>query len=162
MPFQLLNIGTVISLGFYRLVWTTTPRGAAERCARVTGEASAEQRCSRATDFAELNAPPMLNYGTVYPQALLVFVITLMYSVVSPLILPFGAIYFGMGYLVYKYKLLFGLSALRRPGRTLCSGADCRLHFLRQSSTSRTSRAARPGRQPSRAWCSASSSSRSS
>lgn len=53
----------------------------------------------------------MLNYGTVYPQALLVFVITLIYSVVSPLILPFGAIYFGMGYLVYKYKLLFGATS---------------------------------------------------
>lgn len=39
----------------------------------------------------------MLNYGWVYPQALLVFTITLMYSVVSPLILVFGAIYFGMG-----------------------------------------------------------------
>lgn len=45
---------------------------------------------------------------TVYPQAILVFIITLMYSVISPLILVFGAIYFGMGYLVYKYKLLFG------------------------------------------------------
>lgn len=56
----------------------------------------------------------MLNYGTVYPQALLVFIITLMYSVVSPLILPFGAIYFGMGYLVYKYKLLFGASRATR------------------------------------------------
>jgi hypothetical protein len=37
----------------------------------------------------------MLNYGWVYPQALLVFTITLVYSVVSPLILVFGAIYFG-------------------------------------------------------------------
>lgn len=39
----------------------------------------------------------MLNYGWVYPQALLVFTITLVYSVVSPLILVFGAIYFGVG-----------------------------------------------------------------
>ncbi|CDZ98226.1 Uncharacterized conserved protein [Phaffia rhodozyma] len=84
MPFQLLNIGTVLSLGFYRAFYTKTPR-----------------------DFAELNAPPMLNYGTVYPQAILVFTVTLMYSVISPLVLVFGAIYFGMGYLVYKYKLLF-------------------------------------------------------
>lgn len=28
MPFQLLNIGTIISLGLKRLMWTTTPRGA--------------------------------------------------------------------------------------------------------------------------------------
>jgi calcium permeable stress-gated cation channel len=59
-------------------------------------------------DFAELNAPPMINYGVVYPQAILMFVITLLYSVVYPLIVVFGSIYFGMAYVVYKYKLLFG------------------------------------------------------
>ena len=50
----------------------------------------------------------MINYGVVYPQAILVFVITLLYSVIQPLILIFGAVYFGMAYVVYKYKLLFG------------------------------------------------------
>lgn len=52
----------------------------------------------------------MINYGVVYPQAILMFVITLLYSVVQPLIVIFGAIYFGVGYVVYKYKLLFGES----------------------------------------------------
>ncbi|KAF8876644.1 hypothetical protein BD779DRAFT_1804233 [Infundibulicybe gibba] len=69
---------------FYRAFLTRTPR-----------------------DFAELNAPPMINYGVVYPQAILMFVITMLYSVVQPLIVIFGAIYFGVGYVVYKYKLLF-------------------------------------------------------
>jgi len=49
----------------------------------------------------------VINYGTVYPQAILIFVITLLYSITQPLILIFGAIYFGVAYLVYKYKLLF-------------------------------------------------------
>lgn len=66
-------------------------------------------------DFAELNAPPMINYGVVYPQAILVFVITLLYSVIQPLILIFGAVYFGVAYVVYKYKLLFG-KGKRFPG----------------------------------------------
>ncbi|KAL6304476.1 hypothetical protein BKA93DRAFT_825654 [Sparassis latifolia] len=57
--------------------------------------------------FAELNAPPTINYGVVYPQAILIFVITLLYSVIQPLILVFGAFYFGVAYVVYKYKLLF-------------------------------------------------------
>lgn len=64
----------------------------------------------------------MVNYGAVYPQAILIFVITLTYSVVFPPILIFGAIYFGVAYLVYKYKLLFGVSI-----NILCmltSGAD--------------------------------------
>lgn len=84
MPLQLLNLGTVIPRVIYRIFWTRTPR-----------------------DFAELNAPPMINYGAVYPQAILIFVVTLMYSVIQPLILIFGAIYFGIAYVVYKYKVLF-------------------------------------------------------
>ncbi|GLB41104.1 putative cytosolic domain of 10TM putative phosphate transporter [Lyophyllum shimeji] len=84
MPLQLLNLGVIIPRIFYRMFLTRTPR-----------------------DYAELNAPPMINYGVVYPQAILMFVITLLYSVVQPLILVFGAFYFGMAYIVYKYKLLF-------------------------------------------------------
>jgi hypothetical protein len=38
------------------------------------------------------------------------FTIIMLYSVVQPLIVIFGAIYFGVAYVVYKYKLLFGLS----------------------------------------------------
>ncbi|KAG6332150.1 hypothetical protein ID866_6939 [Astraeus odoratus] len=84
MPLQLLNLGVIIPRMIMRIFVTRTPR-----------------------DFAELNAPPMINYGVVYPQAILIFVITILYSVVQPLIVVFGAIYFGVGYLVYKYKLLF-------------------------------------------------------
>ena len=64
-------------------------------------------------DFAELNAPPMINYGVVYPQAILIFTITLLYSIIQPLILIFGAVYFGVAYVVYKYKLLFGAHSLK-------------------------------------------------
>ncbi|KAG9311311.1 hypothetical protein JVU11DRAFT_8399 [Chiua virens] len=84
MPLQLLNLGVLIPRMIFRIFWTRTPR-----------------------DFAELNAPPMINYGVVYPQAILIFVITILYSVVQPLIVIFGAIYFGVAYIVYKYKLLF-------------------------------------------------------
>ncbi|KAG5736119.1 hypothetical protein E4T56_gene6267 [Termitomyces sp. T112] len=84
MPLQLLNLGVIIPRMVFRMFSTRTPR-----------------------DFAELNAPPMINYGVVYPQAILMFVITLLYSVVQPLIVVFGALYFGIGYVVYKYKLLF-------------------------------------------------------
>ncbi|TFK24082.1 DUF221-domain-containing protein [Coprinopsis marcescibilis] len=84
IPLQLLNLGVIIPRMFSLMFFTRTPR-----------------------DFAELNAPPMINYGVVYPQAILMFVITMLYSVVQPLIVIFGAIYFGLAYVVYKYKLLF-------------------------------------------------------
>ena len=84
MPFQLLNIGSVLFMAFYRLFYTRTPRGEFSSSLLIA-------------DFAEIYAPPSLNYGTVYPQAILVFTICLCYSVVSPLILVFGSIYFGVG-----------------------------------------------------------------
>ncbi|TDL20250.1 DUF221-domain-containing protein [Rickenella mellea] len=84
MPLQLLNLGVIIPRLLFRIFITRTPR-----------------------DFAELNAPPMINYGVVYPQAILVFVVTLLYSIIQPVILIFGAVYFGIGYVVYKYNLLF-------------------------------------------------------
>ncbi|THU93310.1 DUF221-domain-containing protein [Dendrothele bispora CBS 962.96] len=84
MPLQLLNLGVIVPRFILRALVIRTPR-----------------------DFAELNAPPMINYGVVYPQAILIFTITMLYSVVQPLIVIFGAVYFGMAYLVYKYKLLF-------------------------------------------------------
>lgn len=55
----------------------------------------------------------MINYGVVYPQAILIFTITLLYSIIQPLILIFGAVYFGVAYVVYKYKLLFGALHLK-------------------------------------------------
>lgn len=88
----------------------------------------------------------MINYGVVYPQAILVFVITLLYSVVQPLILIFGTIYFGVAYVVYKYKLLFGL---------LFFSSQCSAHLLtivnQQCSTSHTSPKAKHGPSRSRA-----------
>ncbi|KAG9086353.1 hypothetical protein FRC07_013119, partial [Ceratobasidium sp. 392] len=83
MPLQLLNIGIIVPRMIYQM-FTKTPR-----------------------DYAELNAPPMINYGAVYPLAILVFVVTIIYSIIQPLILIFGAVYFGVAYLVYKYKLMF-------------------------------------------------------
>ncbi|TKY85352.1 hypothetical protein EX895_005514 [Sporisorium graminicola] len=83
-PLQLLQLPTLILRGFYRLFLTRTPR-----------------------EFAELNAPPTLAMGNVYPQALLIFTLCILYSIVSPLIVIFGAIYFGIAYVVNKYKLLY-------------------------------------------------------
>ena len=101
MPLQLLNLGVIIPSAVMRLFVTRTPRG-------VFTFSSFPSGANQSPDFAELNAPPMINYGVVYPQAILIFVMTLLYSVVQPLIVIFGAIYFGVAYVVYKYKLLFG------------------------------------------------------
>ncbi|KAK0540040.1 hypothetical protein OC835_000838 [Tilletia horrida] len=83
VPLGLLQLPYIISRSWSRM-WTLTPR-----------------------EHAELNVPPMLYMGTVYPQALIVFTLSVLYGIVSPLLPVFGAIYFGGAYLVNKYKLIF-------------------------------------------------------
>lgn len=87
MPLQLLQLPVLFPRWIYRLFYTRTPRG----------ESTGRSRCftqliSRLylLDFAELNTPPPLSLGTVYPQALLVFLICITYSVIAPMILLFG------------------------------------------------------------------------
>jgi len=133
MPLQLLNLGVIIPRFFYRAFYTRTPRG------NSNFFILAHNLCiySLLTDYAELNAPPMINYGVVYPQAILMFVITMLYSVVQPLIVIFGAIYFGVAYVVYKYKLLFGQYPPRSGISSLIDGSNFSfLQALRISGTS--------------------------
>lgn len=83
IPLQLLQLPVTFGRAFGRLT-ARTPR-----------------------QYAELNAPPQLYSGSVYPAALIVFTLGILYSIVTPLITVFVTIYFGLAYLVYKYKLLF-------------------------------------------------------
>ncbi|KAI8389299.1 hypothetical protein BD560DRAFT_381206 [Blakeslea trispora] len=83
-PIQLLQIGPIIVQQFYRTFLCKTPR-----------------------DYAEVSAPRMYNFGWGYPVPVFMFVVVLVYSTISPLILVFGVIYFAMSYLVCKYQLLY-------------------------------------------------------
>ncbi|KAF9967691.1 hypothetical protein BGZ70_008592 [Mortierella alpina] len=82
-PLQLLQIADVFGQVFQGFV-SRTPR-----------------------DYAEARAPPELPYGVVYSNATLVFVVVLIYSCIKPLILVFGALYFAIGILVFKYQVLY-------------------------------------------------------
>lgn len=86
-PFKLLQFGSVFMYPFYRM-GAKTPR-----------------------DFAELVQPNLFNYGFYLPTALLVFILCLVYSVLpgSELVLLLGICYFGLGYFVYKYQLLYAM-----------------------------------------------------
>ncbi|KAL6282697.1 hypothetical protein ACE6H2_013626 [Prunus campanulata] len=58
---------------------------------------------------AELKAawlPSDLGYGTRVPGDMLIITIVLCYSVIAPLILPFGVLYFGIGWLVLRNQAL--------------------------------------------------------
>jgi hypothetical protein len=82
-PMQLLQLADIVNLAIQKM-FSRTPR-----------------------DYAEARAPPQLPYGVVYSNATLAFVVILIYSCIKPMILIFGVIYFAVGYLVFKYQLLY-------------------------------------------------------
>ncbi|OAD07867.1 hypothetical protein MUCCIDRAFT_135153, partial [Mucor lusitanicus CBS 277.49] len=84
MPLNLLLLGAIIIRGFYHLFICSTPR-----------------------EYAENRAPWAFNYGIGYPVPLLVFAIVFEYSLICPLILLFGTVYFCFTYVVYKYQFLY-------------------------------------------------------
>lgn len=84
MPLNMLLLGAIIVRGFKHLFICSTPR-----------------------EHAENRAPWAFNYGIGYPAPLLVFAIVFEYSLICPLVLLFGTLYFCITYIVYKYQFLY-------------------------------------------------------
>ncbi|TPX60735.1 hypothetical protein PhCBS80983_g01641 [Powellomyces hirtus] len=64
--------------------------------------------CETPREFNELAIfSSYLNYGFLYPIHVLIFVICICYSTIAPLILLPGALYFAVGWFVYRNQLLF-------------------------------------------------------
>ncbi|KAK7303075.1 hypothetical protein RJT34_13974 [Clitoria ternatea] len=62
--------------------------------------------CKTEAELKEAWAPGDLGYGTRVPGDMLILTIVLCYSVITPLIIPFGALYFGLGWLVLRNQAL--------------------------------------------------------
>ncbi|CAK7267956.1 hypothetical protein SEPCBS57363_002857 [Sporothrix epigloea] len=62
-------------------------------------------------DYAEIKTPPTFSYGFFLPTAMLVFILCLVYSVMPHgfLVLFLGSLYFALGYVTYKYQLLYAM-----------------------------------------------------
>jgi len=58
-------------------------------------------------------------YGSAYPMYLLVFIIGITYSVMTPLILPFTLAFFVIGLFVTRYQLMYILSPVYESGGNL-------------------------------------------
>ncbi|CAI9264195.1 unnamed protein product [Lactuca saligna] len=62
--------------------------------------------CKTESDIKEAWIPGNLGYATKIPNDMLILTIVICYSVIAPLIIPFGAIYFGLGWLVFRNQVL--------------------------------------------------------
>src|SRR3546814_13739315 len=61
-------------------------------------------------------ADPVIYYGWEYANMLMVLMIVVTYMVISPVVCPFGVVYFGAAFLVYKYQLLYAYIPSRESG----------------------------------------------
>ncbi|PWN32373.1 uncharacterized protein FA14DRAFT_192586 [Meira miltonrushii] len=87
IPLQLLQLPVTFGRAFGRLT-AKTPR-----------------------QHAELNAPSLLYSGNIYPAASMVFILGVLYSIVTPLITVFTIIYFALAYLLLLSNLTLPLIA---------------------------------------------------
>jgi hypothetical protein len=55
----------------------------------------------------EMTQPPPFDFPQKYNLLLFLFTIALVYSAISPLILPFALVYFSVAEIVHKYKLMY-------------------------------------------------------
>ncbi|OIT37943.1 PREDICTED: CSC1-like protein ERD4 [Nicotiana attenuata] len=62
--------------------------------------------CKTEAEIKEAWAPGDLGYATRFPSDMLIMTIVLCYSVIAPIILPFGVVYFGLGWLLLRNQAL--------------------------------------------------------
>ncbi|XP_041995543.1 CSC1-like protein ERD4 [Salvia splendens] len=62
--------------------------------------------CKTEDEVKEAWAPGDLKYGTRFPYDMLILTIVLCYSVIAPIILIFGVLYFGLGWLILRNQVL--------------------------------------------------------
>ncbi|KAK4782617.1 hypothetical protein SAY86_016719 [Trapa natans] len=62
--------------------------------------------CKTEAEVKEAWKPGDLGYATKVPSDMLIVTIVLCYSVIAPLIIPFGVVYFGLGWLIHRNQAL--------------------------------------------------------
>ncbi|KAH0536346.1 hypothetical protein FGG08_006772 [Glutinoglossum americanum] len=105
-PLRLLEFGSV-ALYPIGLIGAKTPRGKISPLERPKRNTFTYH----ALDYAELHRPPIFQYGFYLPQAILILILCIVYSVLpsGSLVLFFGLVYFRIGGFVYKYQLLYAM-----------------------------------------------------
>ncbi|KAG9129424.1 hypothetical protein Leryth_018488 [Lithospermum erythrorhizon] len=62
--------------------------------------------CKTEDEIKEAWAPGDIGYATRVPNDLLIITIVLCYSVIAPIIIPFGVVYFALGWLILRNQVL--------------------------------------------------------
>lgn len=63
--------------------------------------------CKTEAEVKEAWAPGDFSYGTRVPNDMLIMTVVLCYSVIAPLIIPFGVVYFSLGWLIARNQVFY-------------------------------------------------------
>jgi len=86
-----------------------------------------QQRENPVLGCRSFDRPGPLYYGRAYADALLVFLFSIAYCVVAPLVVPFGAMYFAGAYIVFKRQLAYVYEKEYETGGALWPGVQRRI-----------------------------------
>ncbi|GMM36323.1 hypothetical protein DASC09_036480 [Saccharomycopsis crataegensis] len=91
-PYKLMQFGDVFVIGCYKFV-------------QIFYKTQVRVRTLRYLYYT----PKIFDFGLILPQHILIFVITMIYSIISTKLLASGLLYFILGYFVYKYQLIYSM-----------------------------------------------------
>jgi len=74
-------------------------------------------------ELDEIYSPENVLYGWEFPAQIFVIMIIFTYAVICPVILPFGAIYFGFSLIVYKKQILYVYQPVYESGGAMFPGS---------------------------------------
>eukprot|EP00038_Savillea_parva_P022804 m.38680 g.38680 ORF g.38680 m.38680 type:complete len:810 (+) comp5690_c0_seq2:75-2504(+) len=77
------------------------------------------RNCALDTERMRIMEPGTIDYGTLLPKQLIIYLIVLAYSVLHPIISFIGVAYFGIGYLTWKHQLINLYTNLCESGGTM-------------------------------------------
>lgn len=85
--------------------------------------------CKTEAEVKEAWFPGDIGYATRVPSDMLILTIVLCYSIIAPIIIPFGAVYFGLGWLILRNQVSkdpfpFQFAKVLEDGSNLIESSD--------------------------------------
>jgi len=74
-------------------------------------------------ELDEMYSPENVLYGWEFPAQIFVIMVVFTYAVICPVILPFGALYFGFSLIVYKKQILYVYQPVYESGGAMFPGS---------------------------------------
>ena len=73
----------------------------------IVGRLKRRYTVKTARDLVSVQQASAQNYGTAYPILIFAFIITITFSILAPIVLPFAVLYYAFAYVSFKHQYLY-------------------------------------------------------